>query len=155
MRIAVEMLRGEFKQFNIFERFHLMNQARRHIHAFARTHFEFVDHLGFRRVFDADYESAGAEKERFRFEFMEVKGAFPALTDFQNLAAVKFIIGYPDFAAPPFRLNVNWLPGSAHRVIASWFLRPVSPCWRTGAMIIAASHANWQSYFFYACVNQP
>jgi len=73
MRIAVEVLGRELEQFGIFERFHLMDEARRDIHALARRHLEFVNHVGISGILDPDLEPAGAKKERFGLELMEMQ----------------------------------------------------------------------------------
>jgi hypothetical protein len=88
MRIAVEVLGREFVQFRIFKRFHLMDQARRYVHALPWLHLEFVDYVGINGLFNPDLESARTKKERFSLELMEVKRTFPALANFQDLAAI-------------------------------------------------------------------
>ena len=45
MRVAIEVLRGEFEQLSILQRFHLMHQAARDVHAFAGTEFELFHRL--------------------------------------------------------------------------------------------------------------
>jgi len=73
MRIAVEVLCGEFKEFSIFECFHLVDQARRHVHALTCRHLEFVDYSRVGRILDADLKPSGAQIERFGLELMEMQ----------------------------------------------------------------------------------
>jgi hypothetical protein len=115
MGITVEVLRREFKQFGIFERFHLMDHAWRHVHALAGRHFELIDQFGIHRLLYSNPEPPCAEIERFGLELMKVQRAFMAFSDFQDLATVQTVVGDPYFAAPPFWLNVNWLPCTVHK----------------------------------------
>ena len=55
MGVAVEMLRGEFVKLGILERFHLMDQTDRHVHAFAGLEDKFFDNFGLRRFLDPQF----------------------------------------------------------------------------------------------------
>src|ERR1700684_1157302 len=47
MRIAVEVLGRKLKQLGVFERFHLMHQSDRYVHAFARRELELLERRAF------------------------------------------------------------------------------------------------------------
>ena len=65
MRIAIKVLGRELVELSVFERFHLMDQPDRDVHALARFQHELLNRFGFRRFFDADYEPPRAQIEGF------------------------------------------------------------------------------------------
>src|ERR1039458_8310960 len=89
MRIAVKVLGGKFKQLGVLERFHLMNQSDRHVHAFARAQFELLDRGAFRRLLDSHEQPAAAQVERFGLELVVMQRALLALANFENFPAVE------------------------------------------------------------------
>src|SRR5579864_7911388 len=95
MRIAIEMLGRKFVQLGVLERFHLMNEAGVNIHAFAGVEDELLN-LGIGRFLDRNAQAARAQEKGFGFELMEMQRASLALVDFQNFAAIKFVVGEPD-----------------------------------------------------------
>ena len=88
MGITVEVLRREFKQFGIFERFHLVHEAGRHVHALAGRHLELIDLIRIDGLLYPDPKPPRTKIERFRLELMEVQRGFMAFADFQDLATV-------------------------------------------------------------------
>jgi hypothetical protein len=46
MRVAVEVLGGELVQLGVLQRFHLVHQPQRNVHALAGDEFELLDNLG-------------------------------------------------------------------------------------------------------------
>src|ERR1700736_776517 len=109
MRVSVEVLGGELVQLGILQRFHLMHQSQRNVHAFAGGEFELLDHLGFGRFLDPYLKAAHAQVERLGLELMEMQRAALTLANLENFAAVEIAIDDPYLAAPalgdnPYRL---------------------------------------------------
>jgi len=94
MRIAVEVLSRKFEQFGVLQRFHLMHQSLRNVHALAGDEFELFDGLGLGRFLDSDFEPARAQIERLVFDLVKVQRAALALLNFENLAAA-LVAGRP------------------------------------------------------------
>src|SRR5579863_1203094 len=115
MRIAVKMLGGKFQQLGVFDRFHLMNQSDRYIHAFAGDHLELLDGLALGRFLDADFQFSAAQIKRFGFQLMVMQRAFLALADLQDFSAVQVPVGDPDLASPPFGYNSDRFSCPIHR----------------------------------------
>jgi hypothetical protein len=70
MRVAIEVLCGKFKKLGILERFHLMDQTRRYVHALAGLDLEFFYYFVVKRALDSDARSAAAKQERFSLQLM-------------------------------------------------------------------------------------
>jgi hypothetical protein len=109
MGIGVEMLSREFEQFAIFERDHLVDQPDRNIHALPRFEFEFVNLGGLRRLHNAHQQPPFMEVERFSLELVKVQRASLALVKAKKFAAIKFVIGDPDFTTPALLDDVDGL----------------------------------------------
>src|SRR5882762_3772773 len=117
MRIAIEVLGREFEQLSILERFHLMNQAGRDIHAFAGRELEFFDGRAVGGFLDSHLQAAAAKEERFRLKLVKMERALLALVDFQDLSAIVLVVGDPDLATPTLANDFYRLACSAHRVL--------------------------------------
>src|SRR5271170_4905788 len=64
MRVAVKVLGGELVQFGVLQRFHLVHQSQRDVHALAGGEFKLLEHFGVGRFLDANLEPARAQEER-------------------------------------------------------------------------------------------
>src|SRR5215472_3123815 len=49
MRVAIEVLGGKLKQLGVLDRFHLMHQSNRNVHAFAGDQLKLLERLALRR----------------------------------------------------------------------------------------------------------
>src|SRR6516164_8380642 len=116
MRIAVEVLGRKFEQFGVLQRFHLMHQSLRNVHAFAGGEFELFDGLGLGRLLDPDLEAARAQVKRLVFDLVKVQRAALALADFEDLAAVKIAVDDPDFASPSLGHDLHWFSRAVHNL---------------------------------------
>src|ERR1019366_4973998 len=114
MRIAVKVLGRKFKQLGILDRFHLMNQSDRHVHAFARAQFELLDRGAFRRLLDSHDQLAAAQVERFGLELVVMQRALLALANFENFPAVEVAVCNPYLAAPSLGHNPDRFSCSIH-----------------------------------------
>src|SRR5208282_2885823 len=114
MRIAVKVLGGKFKQLGILDRFHLMNQPDRHIHAFARAQFELLDRGAFRRLLDSHDQLTAAQVERFGLELVVMQRALLALANFENFPAIEIAVRDPYLASPSLGHNPDRLSCSIH-----------------------------------------
>src|ERR1019366_5714274 len=95
MRIDVKVLGGKFKQLSILDRFHLMNQSDRYVHAFACAQFELLDRGAFRRLLDSHDQPAAAQVERFGLELVVMQRALLALANFENFPAIEIAVCDP------------------------------------------------------------
>lgn len=107
MRVAVEVLGGEFVKLGVLERVHLMDEAGRDVHALAGREFELFNCGRLRRRFDLHFETAGAQVEGLGLELVEMQRTAFALPDFEDLAAIEAAVGDPDLAAPAFRHDAD------------------------------------------------
>src|ERR1700736_6164520 len=114
MRVSVEVLGGELVQLGILQRFHLMHQPQRNVHAFAGGEFELLDHLGFWRFLDPDLKAARAQVERLGLELMEMQRAALTLANLENFAAVEVAVNDPYLAAPALGDNPHRLAYAVH-----------------------------------------
>ena len=114
MGVAVEMLRRELQQLGVFERQHLMDQAPRHVHAFAGLKLEFLYRRRLGRFLYEYLEPAGAQVERFGLELVKVQRTALALFDLENLAAVEVVVRDPYLSAPSFGYDPDRLTNPAH-----------------------------------------
>src|ERR1700674_790600 len=127
MRIAVEVLRRELVQLSVLQRFHLMYQAYRDVHAFAGSEFEFFQHLRFRRSLDPNLKTARAQVERFGLELVKVQRAALALADLEDLATIQIAIDNPYLAPPSLRHDVDWSACAVHRRFTLPFIEGYDP----------------------------
>jgi hypothetical protein len=116
MRIAVEMLCGEFVQLNPLERLHLVYQTWRYIHALARDHFKFFEFQRLRVLLHTYLEPSRPQIKRFSFEAMIMERAALALIDFEDLATIERAVDDPDLSTPAFWHNSDGWPGPTSRI---------------------------------------
>src|ERR1700731_3288780 len=100
MRIAVKVLGGKFEQLGVLDRFHLMHQSDRNVHAFTRDQFELFESGTFRRLLYSHEELAATQAKRFGLELVIVQRALFPLANFQVFSAVEIAVRDPYFAAP-------------------------------------------------------
>jgi hypothetical protein len=82
------MLGRKLEKFSIFERFHLMDQAAWHIHAFTSLQLKLFDDGRILRLLYPDYQPAGMQVERLCLKFVKVKRTALAFADLKNFAAI-------------------------------------------------------------------